>query len=130
MCVVLPYPLLTYPLFFTSYRPRVTSHVFSSACRLFVSPKKVNSFAIKQIQALFRKHPGWGYPCADLGARNLSALCAALLPPSHVFSAACRLLVSLGPLFRAPLVCFQQLAASFPKNRGVGMGATMTSRIP
>jgi hypothetical protein len=48
-------PTTHYPLFFTT-------PVFSSTCRLFVAPKKVNSFAIKQIQTLFRKHPGWGYP--------------------------------------------------------------------
>src|SRR5712664_1083829 len=63
--IVVPrYPPLTtaYPLFFTSHSPRVTSHVFSSACRLFGLSKKVNSFAIKQIQPLFGKHPGWGVP--------------------------------------------------------------------
>jgi len=48
--------------FFTCHRPRVTSHAFSSACRLFGISKKVNSFAIKQIQPLFRKHPGYGVP--------------------------------------------------------------------
>src|SRR6266852_73478 len=31
------------------------------SCKLFVAPKKVNSFAIKQIQTLSAKHPGWGY---------------------------------------------------------------------
>jgi hypothetical protein len=28
--------------------------------KLFVAPKKVNSFAIKQVQTLSAKHPGWG----------------------------------------------------------------------
>src|ERR1700737_2322948 len=36
-----------------------------------------------------------------------------------ILSAACRLLFSLASLFRAPVLCFQQLADSFPKNRGV-----------
>ena len=31
-------------------------------CSLFAAPKKVNSFAINQIQPLFAKHPGWGMP--------------------------------------------------------------------
>jgi hypothetical protein len=53
---------VTHARFFTSHRPRVTSHAFSSACRLFGIPKKVNSFAIKQIQPLFAKHPGYGVP--------------------------------------------------------------------
>src|SRR5712664_906714 len=40
-----------------------TSPLFSLACRLFVAPKKVNSFAIKQIQPLFPKCRGGGYLC-------------------------------------------------------------------
>src|SRR6266404_7253262 len=51
-----PYPLLT-----THYPLSSPSHVFSSACGLSSLSKKVNSFTIKQIQPLFRKHPGWGY---------------------------------------------------------------------
>jgi len=31
------------------------------SCRLFVAPKKVNSFGIKQIQTLSAKYRGWGY---------------------------------------------------------------------
>src|SRR5260370_28323573 len=52
---------------FTGHRSRVTSHAFSCACGLFVAPKKVNPFAIKQIQPLFAKTPGWGALC-DLRA--------------------------------------------------------------
>jgi hypothetical protein len=37
-----------------------------------------------------------------------------------VVSAACGLLFSLASLFRTPILCFQQLADSFPKNRGGG----------
>jgi len=36
--------------------------MFSVSCGLFGLSKKVNSFAIKQIQPLFAKHPGWGVP--------------------------------------------------------------------
>jgi hypothetical protein len=39
----------------------VANPFFSCAYSLFARAKKVNSFAIKQIQPLFRKHPGWGY---------------------------------------------------------------------
>jgi hypothetical protein len=39
----------------------VANPFFSYDCSLFCALKKVNSFAIKQIQPLFRKHPGWGY---------------------------------------------------------------------
>jgi hypothetical protein len=60
---------------FTNTPSRVASHVLSIACRLFCAPKKVNSFAIKQIQTLFRKHPGWGYvniqaPCRATWTRR------------------------------------------------------------
>jgi hypothetical protein len=34
------------------------------SCSLFVAPKRVNSFGIKQIQPLFAKHPGCGVPLA------------------------------------------------------------------
>src|SRR5260370_2881235 len=37
---------------------------------------------------------------------------------SHAFSSACRLLVSLGSLFRTHFFCFHQLAASFCKTPG------------
>jgi outer membrane lipoprotein-sorting protein len=40
----------------------VANPMFSVFCGLFVISKKVNSFAIKQIQPLFAKHPGWGVP--------------------------------------------------------------------
>jgi len=57
----------------------VANPFFSYACSLFARSKKVNSFAIKQIQTLFRKcrgvgvgipnattgHPGWGYLTAE-----------------------------------------------------------------
>ena len=76
-------PTTHYPLPTTHFRarlstgrgPRVTSHAFSCACRLFVAPKKVNSFAIKQIQPLFAKHPGWGCPSAISVLRSQCTLC-------------------------------------------------------
>ncbi len=39
---------------------------------------------------------------------------------SHAFSWVCRLLFSLAPLFQAPVLCFQSLAASLPKIGGIG----------
>jgi hypothetical protein len=46
---------------FTNAPSRVASRVLSIDCRLFCAVKKLNSFAINQIQTLFRKHPGVGY---------------------------------------------------------------------
>src|SRR5260370_3991531 len=106
---------------FTGHRSRVTSHAFSCACGLFVAPKKVNPFAIKQIQPLLPKHPGWGGPLRSL-CSDLSALCVALLPASHVFSATYGLFVALCALFRARFLCFQQHTDSFCKTPGVGIG--------
>ena len=42
----------------------------SIICSLLRSSKKVKSFAIKQIQPLFPKHPGWGYPVGTLDLRT------------------------------------------------------------
>ncbi len=51
----------------------VANPMFSVFCGLFVSSKKVNSFGIKQIQTLFRKHPGWGVPpAASFGVFRLT----------------------------------------------------------
>ena len=68
----------------------VASPVFSSACCLLVAPKNANSFAIKQIQALLPKHPGWGTLCD---------LCAPISVPSVL-------------CFFLDVTCFHQPAAS------------------
>jgi hypothetical protein len=34
--------------------------LFTHCCKLLVAAKKVNSFAIKQIQTTYAKYPGWG----------------------------------------------------------------------
>ena len=57
----------------------VANPFFSYACSLFPRSKKVNSFAIKQIQPLFRKHPGWG--CPSLGG---SSECSAVPLGRHL----------------------------------------------
>jgi hypothetical protein len=46
----------------TLHRPLRTelTPLLRYSCELFVAAKKVNSFGIKQIQALSAKHPGWG----------------------------------------------------------------------
>jgi hypothetical protein len=41
----------------------VANPVVSYSCGLFVVPKQVKPFAIKQIQTLCAKHPAWGYLC-------------------------------------------------------------------
>jgi len=45
----------------TTDQSQAASRFVSTACRLSCSLKKVNSFAIKQIQTLLWKHPGVGY---------------------------------------------------------------------
>jgi hypothetical protein len=50
------------------HSPLATSPLFSVLCSLFGAPKKVNSFAIKQIQTLFAKYRGGvGIPSATTG---------------------------------------------------------------
>jgi hypothetical protein len=58
----------------TRHSPLATSPLFSSACSLFARSKKVNSFAIKQIQPLFRKcrGVGVGIPIPSLDSRRES----------------------------------------------------------
>jgi hypothetical protein len=77
----------------TRHSPLATSPLFSYACSLFARSKKANSFAIKQIQPLFRKcrgvgvgipnattgHPGWG--CPSLGG---SSECSAVPLGRHL----------------------------------------------
>ncbi len=79
---------------------KTASPVLSHSCSLFGVSKKVNSFAIRQIQPLFPKHPGWGVPSAAPHA------C-----PYLVNSCLCRLLVRAIP---AMLACSrtEALAAS------------------
>src|ERR1700726_1596433 len=56
----------------TSPPPKIVSRSATICYGLFVVAKKVNSFVIKQIQALFAKHPGGGY-CAfrSFGINNI-----------------------------------------------------------
>jgi hypothetical protein len=42
-------------------RSGIASRLLSHCYRLFCTPKKANSFAIKRIQTLLRKYRGWGY---------------------------------------------------------------------
>jgi len=58
----------------TGRQSRTTSHAVSYSSELFVAPKKINSFAIKQIQTLSSRHPGYGVPL-----RHPSVLCASAL---------------------------------------------------
>jgi hypothetical protein len=91
-------PLLTPP---TSFLPTFSSPcglgasmanpVFSSAWRLFAALKKVNSFAIKQIQTLFRKcrgvgggHPERNYGTPGVGYPRQLALEVLCLAPTQV----------------------------------------------
>src|SRR5260370_3073458 len=71
--------------------------------------------------ASFCQNTGVGGPLRSPRS-DLSALCVALLPASHVFSATYGLFVSLCALSRARVLCFHQHTASFCKTPGVGMG--------
>ena len=58
-----PQPRVSSHLYKLCTRPLATSTVISYCCKLLVAPKKLNSFAIKKIQTLFAKQPGWAYVC-------------------------------------------------------------------
>ena len=124
--------------------PKLNSSL-SYSSKLFVVAKKLNSFAIKQIQTLSQKHPGWGYAADSLFTGHQSRVTShgfsttyELPPPSHrfasrVFSFTCELLFSQLPCFqkhlRCPLVfpnptkiCSPPPAAvSFSNTPGVGV---------
>ena len=97
-----------------------TSALFSESYELLFPPARQSLGG----QALcFDNHlncPGV-YPLWSL-CSDLRALCVALFPGSvwSVFSEAYSLFNALGPLFRASVLCFQQLTASFCKIPGVG----------
>jgi hypothetical protein len=57
-----------------SRRPELLNSLSIYSCQLFVAAKKPNSFAIKQIQTLCTKHPGWGIPLRQLRVLCVSAL--------------------------------------------------------
>jgi hypothetical protein len=83
----------------TRHSPLATSPLFSSTCRLFVAPKKVNSFAIKQIQPLFAKcRGGGGIPNASTGHPGWGAWPPAIHPGSAVRLATYSLLTTHYPL--------------------------------
>jgi hypothetical protein len=56
---------------------RCLTPLLTYSCELFVEAKKVNSFAIKQIQTLSAKHPGWGVSAQPLHSPRL---CVILFP--------------------------------------------------
>src|SRR5258708_2873058 len=68
---ILPVTTGVYPLQpqnpLCALRASVANPLLSYSCRLFVVAKKVNPFAIKEIQPLFAKPPGWGVPYAAGG---------------------------------------------------------------
>jgi len=90
------------------------------SCSLFVTPKKVNSFGIKQIQPLFAKHPGCGGTHARLAFRIShphpllcadSALSASLRYPLPAFAPSRHSsLATFRPL------CFHNLTNCFSRN--------------
>jgi len=69
------------------------------------------------------KRPGVTPPSPVLESSSTPCLGASVANPA--FSAACRLLFSLGSLFRSRVVCFQYLTASFCKIPGVGVSESV-----
>jgi hypothetical protein len=92
--------------------------LFSYCYELFVVPKTVNSFAIKQIRTLAQNTGGGGVSrlcalrtCPPEGGSLWQTPCSQQLTAS---------LPSLCALFCPRFLCFQQVAASFRKTPGVG----------
>ena len=76
--------------------------------------------AIHSIELKFTidRRPDLGYGC--LCYLEQTSLIRSFTPPLTIYlSITYRLLNSLAPLFRIAILCFQQLAASFPKMPGV-----------
>ena len=80
----------------------VTDAIISTKVRLTVSPLRTLLLPLPSVYSQPFAFPGQ--------TRNVS----------HALSYSCRLFFSLGPVFRARFVCFQQLADSFCKMPGVG----------
>ena len=96
------------------------SYLFSYSYELFVVPKKVNSFAIKQIRTLCAKYRGWG------GVRRLCALRAVpgrkagLCGKPHVLSSLPPLCRLFALFFALACFVFKSLQPLFPKHPGGG----------
>ena len=101
-------------------QPRVSSPIFD-----FVGPLFSYSYELLFSHLLcFDNHLNCPGVYSSSVHRNTSPPLRFDTPVANpIFSAACRLFVSLGSLFRTRLLCFQELAASFAKNRGVGIPA-------
>jgi len=78
-------------------------------CKLFVAPKKLNSFTIKQIQTLSAKHPAYGVP-----QRHLSVLCASLPNLSRAARGVSK--GALSSLIDFLTLCFHNLTNPFSRN--------------
>ena len=93
--------------------------LFSYSYGLFIVPKKVKPFAIKQIRTLCAKYRGWGMSAASVPSVPARPEGGSLwqTPCSQQFAAS---LSSLCPLFGTRSLYFQQVAASFRKTPGVG----------
>src|ERR1700730_8682960 len=112
--------LLTVSPFRPSFLPQLR---VSPSVHRFLSP--LFSYRYKSLSAqpscfhIHTKPPGC-YPPASL-IETSPPLCLSVSVANLILSTTCRLLFSLGSLFRTPVLCFQQLAVSFPKSRGVGI---------
>jgi hypothetical protein len=103
--------------------PTTLTPLFRYSCELFVAPKKVKSFGIKQIPHSFCKIPGVGvFPSRRSNLRTFQRFNQSCWSgiTSHAVSAAWGLFRSLGPLFEALSFVFNGLQPLFAKYRGVG----------
>ena len=93
-------------------------------CKLFVAHKKLNSFAIKQIQTLSTKHRGMGYH-RDSSAPSAPQRyhCRSSFSPLTPFSTTHTQVVSVTPLAATHTKTASRKCLSLPhiqKRRGVG----------
>ena len=109
------YSLLTHYSLPTTHYPLSPALCF----HILTNPFSRNSFTFTSIQT-----PGGvgGFSVLYLATRlPRSSRGHSPLAISPLLSSTCRLLRSLCPLFRTPVLCFQSLAASFCKTPGVGV---------
>jgi hypothetical protein len=86
--------------------------------------EKGRPFRITNLQISFSATALISHPYKTLGCRpscrSIFATRCCALSANPLFPNACRLLFSLGSLFRTPFLCFQSLVASFRKYPGGG----------
>jgi hypothetical protein len=104
--------------------PRVTSHVASYSCGLFVVAQRVNPFIIKQIRTLSAKHRGWGVP---QHVRTTHRFCPPMRHVARLFPATSIDCTDFPSPRECPAFCQPQAAAL---QRGSGLQYTLRPATP